>query len=133
MAATNFTVTRLSAKEIIADLTYISYTTQRSLFPYVPPARWILVYGPQVSAMEQRYQAELRKREPRCEGFESLDATGETAIPCGAHTVKCPVCGKESGFCEVHLLQCDKCGKKLCSECAEAVGWPCRGCQAVQS
>jgi hypothetical protein len=124
-----------TTQEILSDLSYISYSTNRALAPHVSPERWAKLYGfPEGTAVafELRYQAELRKREPRCEGYEPLDATGETAIPCGARTVKCPVCNKESGFCEVHLLECSKCHKKMCSECSEAVDWPCRGCQEVQ-
>jgi hypothetical protein len=68
------------------------------------------------------------KPEPRCEGYVSMGGTGENDIPCLARTVKCPVCGEESGLCAKHLWQCDHCGKSTCVECTEAAGWSCQGC-----
>jgi hypothetical protein len=68
--------------------------------------------------------------DPLCEGYWPMGGTGEHDIPCLEPTVKCPVCGEESGACAEHLFHCDECNKDMCPECVEAVGgWPCKGCE----
>lgn len=46
--------------EIISELTYISYVTQREEAPDITPERWARIYGKSVNFMETRYQAERR-------------------------------------------------------------------------
>ena len=46
--------------EIIRELTYISYATQRNRTPEITPERWSGIYGNSVHDMEARYQAERR-------------------------------------------------------------------------
>lgn len=44
--------------KLISELTYINYALNRDAAPGVTPERWKKVYGPEVEAMEARYQAE---------------------------------------------------------------------------
>lgn len=46
--------------EIMRELTYISYATQRNRTPDITPERWSGIYGSSVGFMESRYQAERR-------------------------------------------------------------------------
>lgn len=48
----------MTANAIIADLTYINYAHNRDAAPHITPEGWKKVYGPEVDAMEARYQAE---------------------------------------------------------------------------
>ena len=118
-----------AVREILADLYYASYVANRDHSPEVSPERWAKLYGfsaNTTASFERHYQAE---RTPHCEGYWSMGGTGVNDIPCLEPTVKCPVCGEESGLCAEHLFHCDACNKDCCTECMEAVGWPCKGCE----
>lgn len=45
-----------SIGEILDDLVYASYVANRQAAPGIAPRRWAKVYGPEVDAMEERYQ-----------------------------------------------------------------------------
>lgn len=48
----------MSVTEIFEDLTYTSYKANREAAPDITPKSWEKVYGPEVVAMETRYQAD---------------------------------------------------------------------------
>lgn len=53
------TIGEVNAPDVIDELTYISYSTQRALKPSIQPKMWGLLYGDeQVKKMEERYQRE---------------------------------------------------------------------------
>ena len=48
-------------KNLIDDLTYINYKTNRDANPKIDAYRWQIVYGKQAIEMEKKYQQELKK------------------------------------------------------------------------
>lgn len=48
----------VAEKNLVADLTYISYAHNRKLAPHLTPESWKRVYGEAVDRMEAQYQAE---------------------------------------------------------------------------
>lgn len=49
---------RITASDIVDDLTYRCYAHNRTIFPHVTPEEWVPVFGERTAAMEERFQAE---------------------------------------------------------------------------
>ncbi len=72
-----------AADAILGDLTYSSYTAQRSLRPDIPYEQWGKVYGPLiVEAMEQRYRDELCACKMCGEFYDLADLSNRICCEC---------------------------------------------------
>ena len=48
----------MKISELFDELTYRSYRHQREISPKTSPERWAKIFGPSVTAMEERYWKE---------------------------------------------------------------------------
>ena len=53
---------RLTIGNVLDELTYINYKSNRGYKPDITPERWEKVYGPQTQEMERRYQREIERK-----------------------------------------------------------------------
>jgi hypothetical protein len=109
----------MTPTQLIDELTYSSYVSNRTFSPEVAPERWASIYGPLAAAlMEMRYQA---VDAPRTMGHDQRNGRHDGSTICGLERMVSqlqPNCSMDDCYrlATVHHLELDC---PMCVKCFE--------------